>query len=336
MTSRVIATVLITAAFVLVPIMVTTQGGGTSSVAPTPWGHPDLQGIWTNVGVTPLERPTEFASRTELTDEEVAALEQESGGLRSFRQQTAAARDAGDPDDAIRLDRQGLNYNSVWYQQKTVSRQTSLIVDPPDGRIPALTPEGRRRAAAGLETNQRGGVEAIGRRGYDSYEDRSLWERCLTRPLPRLPGPYNNTFHILQTPTHVVMLMEMIHEVRVIPIDGRPHVPSSVTQWLGDSRGHWEGDTLVVETTNFSAQANFIGSRTGLRLVERFTRIGDDEIVQVITLDDRTTWTRPWTVRIPMSRSDGPAFEYACHEGNYGLYNILAGARAEEEVGTRR
>ncbi len=335
MISRTVATTLtVIAALVLVPALTTGQTRDGSTSPQTPWGHPDLQGVWTNVGVTPLERPSEFGDRALLTDEEIAALEGEAGGLRSFRQQTDEARDAGDPRDAQRLDRQGLNYNSFWYQQKTVSRHTSLIVDPPDGQIPPFTPEGERRATIGLETNQRVGVEAIGRRGYDSYENRSLWERCITRPLPRLPGPYNNNFHILQTPTHVVMLMEMIHEVRVIPLDGRPHAADSVRQWLGDSRGRWEGDTLVVETTNFSDKANFIGSRTGLRLVERFTRVDDDTIVQEVTLDDRTTWTRPWTVRIPMSQSDGPPFEYACHEGNYGLYNILAGARAEEEAST--
>jgi hypothetical protein len=335
MHSRIVVTALtLILSVALAPNPTTGQTRDAPTSPRTPWGHPNLQGIWTNVSVTPLERPREFAGRTQLTDEEIAALEGEVGGLRSFRQQTEEARDAGDPLDEQRLDRQGLNYNSFWYQQKTVSRQTSLIVDPPDGQIPPFTAEGERRAARGLETNQRVGIEAIGRRGYDNYDDRSLWERCLTRPLPRLPGPYNNNFLILQTPTHVVMLMEMIHEVRVIPIDGRPHVADAVRQWLGDSRGRWEGDSLVVETTNFSSKANFIGARAGLRLTERFTRIDDDTMIQEATLDDRTTWTHPWTVRIPMARSDGPPFEYACHEGNYGLYNILAGARAEEAAST--
>ena len=298
----------------------------------TAWGHPDLQGVWTNVGVTPLERPSEFGERQLLTDEEVAALEEEAGGLLSFRQQTDDARNAGDPLDPQRLDRQGLNYNSVWYQQKRVSRYTSLIVDPPDGRIPPFTPQGAKRAAAGLETNQRGGIDPIGRRGRDGHEQRSLWERCLTRPLPRLPGPYNNNFLILQTPGYVVMFMEMIHEVRVIPLDGRPHIANTVRQWLGDSRGHWEGESLVVDTTNFSDNTSFIGSGAALHMVERFTRVDADTVTHEVTVEDPTTWTRPWTTRIPMRPSEGLPYEYACHEGNYGLYNILAGARAEEHA----
>ena len=189
MGSRLVHTAAVILSLLLTPTPTTGQTQDASTPPRTPWGHPNLQGVWTNVGVTPLERAREFGGRELLTDEEVAALEEEAGGLRSFRQQTNEARDdAGDPRDELRLDRQGLNYNSVWYQQKTVSRRTSLIVDPSDGQIPPLTAEGERRAAFGLETNQRRGIDAIGRRGYDSYEERSLWERCLTRPLPRLPA----------------------------------------------------------------------------------------------------------------------------------------------------
>ena len=213
-----------------------------------------------------------------------------------------------------------------------MSRQTSLIVDPPDGRIPPFTAEGQKRAAVGLETNQRGGELTLsGRRGTDGPEQRSLWERCLTRPLPRLPGPYNNNFHILQTPGHVVIVMEMIHEARVIPLDERPHVTDTVRQWLGDSRGYWDGDTLVVDTTNFSDKTMFIGSGEDLHLVERFTRIDADTIIHEVTVEDPTTWDAALDGADTHEKDRGPAFEYACHEGNYGLHNILAGARAKEE-----
>ena len=216
--------------------------------------------------------------------------------------------------------------------ERDVSRQTSLIVDPPDGRVPPLTPAGERREALTLESNQ--GVSARDiehRRHSDGPEGRSLWERCLTRGLPRLPDFYNNNTLILQTPDHVVVHMEMIHETRVIPLDGRPHVADGIRQWHGDPRGRWEGDALVVETTNFSGKTNFKGSREGLRLVERFTRAGADTLVYEVTVTDPDTWAGPWTARIPIRQSEGPLFEYACHEGNYAMYNTLAGARAEEE-----
>ena len=300
-------------------------------VPTTPWGHPDLQGIWNNVGVTPLERPAKFQGRRLLTDEEVAEL-----AAHAFQRRTDGRRSEGNPTDPERLDRQELYYNRFWFPWGHVSRQTSLITDPSNGRLPAFTVAGRERVAVSIETSQGGGAfEAIGRRGTDGPEQRSLWERCLTRPLPRLPGPYNNNFQIFQTPNHVVILMEMIHESRVIPLDERPHADSNVRQWLGDSRGHWEGSTLVVETTNFSKKTDFIGSQEHLRLVERYTRIGPSEIVHEVRVEDPTTWTRSWTAEIPTRKSEDRIFEYACHEGNYGLVGILAGARSVEE-GSRR
>ena len=287
----------------------------------TPWGDPDLQGIWANDVVTPLERPAGLGERQELTDEELA----EAAAANARRQIDTGGPRAGDP---ILL--QG--YNQFWMPDRDVSRQTSLIVDPPDGRVPPLTPAGARREALTLESSQ--GVSARDiehRRHSDGPEGRSLWERCLTRGLPRLPDFYNNNALILQTPDHVVVHMEMIHETRVIPVDRRPHLDDGIRQWHGDPRGRWEGDALVVETTNFSGKTNFKGSRDGLRLVERFTRTDADTLVYEVTVTDPDTWTRPWTARIPIRRSDGPLFEYACHEGNYAMYNSLAGARAEEE-----
>ena len=286
----------------------------------TPWGDPDLQGVWANDVVTPLERPAGLGERELLTDEELA----EAAAANARRRIDDGGPREGDP---ILL--QG--YNQFWMPDREVSQQSSLIVDPPDGRTPPLTPEGRRRAAAALESSQ--GVPALEaslRRHTDGPEGRSLWERCITRGLPRLPDFYNNNALILQTPDHVVILMEMIHEARVVPLDRRPHLPGGVRQWLGDPRGRWDGDTLVVESANFSDRTNFKGSGAGLHLIERFTRVDADTIRYEATIEDPATWTRPWTVRMPLRKSGGPLFEYACHEGNYAMFNTLAGARAEE------
>ena len=287
----------------------------------TPWGDPDLQGVWANDAVTPLERPAGLGARELLTDEELA----EAAAANARRRIDTGGPREGDP---ILL--QG--YNQFWMPRREVSRQTSLIVDPPDGRLPPLTPAGARREAQAFESSQ--GVPALDaslRRHSDGPEGRSLWERCLTRGLPRLPDFYNNNALLLQTPDHVVIQLEMIHETRVIPLDRRPHLDGRIRQWHGDPRGRWEGDTLVVETTNFSGKTNFRGSQEGLRLVERFTRTAPDALLYEVTVTDPDTWTRPWTARIPIRASDGPLFEYACHEGNYAMHNTLAGARAAEK-----
>ena len=287
----------------------------------TPWGDPDLQGVWANDAVTPLERPAGLGARELLTDEELAAAAAANAQRRI---------DTGGPREGDPILLQG--YNQFWMPRREVSRQTSLIVDPPDGRIPPLTPAGARREAQAFESSQ--GVPALDaslRRHSDGPEGRSLWERCLTRGLPRLPDFYNNNALLLQTPDHVVIQMEMIHETRVIPLDRRPHLDDRIRQWHGDPRGRWEGDTLVVETANFSGKTNFKGSQDGLRLVERFTRTAPGALLYEVTVTDPDTWTRPWTARIPIRASDGPLFEYACHEGNYAMYNTLAGARAAEK-----
>jgi hypothetical protein len=279
----------------------------------TPWGDPDLQGVWSNATITPFERPTTLAGKQVLTEEEAAELEKLTVKTGNQDRRDGAGTDA----DVARA------YNDFWWDRgtKVVStRQTSLVVEPADGRVPALTPEGQKRAAARAA------------RGYDSWEDRSLWERCITRGLPMVPGPYNNNYQILQTPGYVVIVHEMIHDARIIPLDGRPHVGQNVRQWFGDSRGRWEGDTLVVDTTNFTDKANFRGSTEGLHLIERFTRTSADTVKYEFTIDDPTTFTRNWTAAIPMTRTDEQIYEYACHEGNYGMVNLLSGARVQEKA----
>ena len=281
-------------------------------------GHPDLQGIWDFRSATPLERPARFAGREFMTPAEVAEYER-----------LALQREDGrPPDDARSLDEQSVH--PVWwldYGKKVVkTARTSLIVDPPDGRIPPQTPEGRDRLAARRAAARLNGPA-------DSYENRSLMERCITRGLPEtlLPGPYNNNMQIVQAPGHIVIFTEMIHDARIVPMDGRPHASPAIRQWMGDPRGRWEGDTLVVDTTNFTDRTSFRGSGANLHLVERFTRIDADTLEYRFTVEDPTTWTRPWTVAYPMVRTDDRIFEYACHEGNYGLMDILSGARAEEK-----
>jgi hypothetical protein len=272
-----------------------------------------LQGTWSFATITPLERPSALAGKEVLTDEEIAELNEEAA--------TRADRRGATPIDDVNA-----AYNAFWWDRGKSIGRTSIIVDPPDGRVPPLTPEAQQREAARVAARRARGPA-------DSWEDRNFAERCIQyRPLPRLPTGYNNNYHILQTPGHVVMLVEMIHDVRVIPLDGRPHIGYNVRQWNGDSRGRWEGNTLVVETTNFSDKTNFRGSGGKLHLIERFTRVDAETIDYQFTVDDPATWTRPWTGAIPLPKIEGPIYEYACHEGNYGMFGILAGARAEEKA----
>ncbi len=280
----------------------------------TPDGQPDLQGVWTNATLTPLERPTELAGKQVLTPEEAVEFEK-----RTLQQVNSERRDGGNAADLNR------SYNEFWRDRGTkvvAGLRSSLIVDPPDGRVPPLTPEARKRvdrAQAEARLHPADGPESLG-----------LWVRCITRGLPMVPGPYNNDFQILQGPGYVTILHEMIHEARVIPLDGRPHAPKSVRAYMGDPRGHWEGDTLVVDTTNFSAKSNFRGSSESLHLIERFTRVDANTINYEFTVDDPTTFTKPWSASIPMTPIQNPIFEYACHEGNYAMSGILGGTRAEE------
>ncbi len=273
-------------------------------------GHPDLHGIWDFRSATPLERPRQFAGKEFLTDQEAAELERRAEEL----ERTPGGR--------------GVSIHPYWwldYGTKVVgSHRTSLIIDPPDGRVPSMTPDAQKREAARR-------AQAAQHGPLDAPENLNLWERCVARQLPEamLPGPYNSNIQIVQSPGYVVILMEMIHEARIVPLDGRAHLSSTIRRWMGDSRGHWDGDTLVVETTNFSDKTNYRGSGANLRLVERFTRVAADGILYHVTVEDPTTWTRPWTIEVPMVTSEG-LYEYACHEGNYGMKNSLTNARAEE------
>ena len=294
----------------------------------TPWGDPDLQGIWNNSTVTELERPAELAGKQVLTAGEAAALEKKAAENRVDRPPKP-----GDPG----------TYNQAWFDRGTkvvATKQTSLIVDPPDGKLPPLTAAGRKRDE---ERFERLGPSATGSSGngpFDTYEDISVVTRCIIRGLPNamFPGAYNNNYQILQTPGSVVLLSEMLHDVRVIPLDGRPHLPPDIRLWMGDSVGHWESNTLVVDVTNFPDRdvTGFgvpyrFGETSRLHLTERFTRVDADIINYEVTVDDPSTFTRKWTARIPMVKSDGPLLEYACHEGNYSMANILSGSRAQEK-----
>ena len=296
-------------------------GSAVASLAPVSLAdsQPDLQGIWTNATLTPLERPADLAGKEFLTVEEASAYEKQ-----------ARERNNADRRDSNREVDLAVGYNDVWWDRgtKVVStRRTSLIVEPRDGRIPPLTPEALRKAEARAEARRL--------RPADGPEDRSLADRCIVRGTagpPMLPAGYNNTYQILQTPEHVAILIEMIHDARIIPLSARPHLSGKIRQWLGDSRGRWEGKTLVVETTNFTDKTNFRGSGETLRVVERFTRVDRDTLLYQFTVDDPQSFTRPWSAEIPMKKVEGPMFEYACHEGNLSMENILGIARDEERA----
>ena len=296
------------------------------TVPRTAEGRPDLQGVWANNSATPLERPEQWADKTALTDEELAAYraaaaEVTASGLDAvFGDQLAAAALAG-IRDVDSYDSTG-NYNQFWLVERDFDNRTSLIVDPPNGRVPARTPDAERAG--------RGLPPPIIAEKADTWADRPLSERCVTFGVPSLFAGYNSYYQIFQSPDHAVVLMEMIHDARVIPIDGPPHPDQSIRQLHGDSRGRWEGDTLVVETTNYSKLGAFWSASEDITVIERFTRVGPDTLQYEITFNDPTTWSQPWTVMIPLRRSEDPLFEYACHEGNLGMEGILAGYRAEE------
>jgi len=311
---------MIRAAIALLAAMLAPPAMAADPAVPprTAWGHPDLQGVWDFATITPMERPKELAEKAVLTDAEAAEFEK-----RTLEQRNPDRRDGGSQADV------GRAYNRFWWDYGTSvvgTKRTSLVVDPPDGRIPEMTPEGKKRADLRAAVRQR--IPA-------GPEDRNLWERCImggNAGPPMAPGPYNNNFQLFQTREYVVILNEMINDARVVPLDGRPHLPPSIRLWRGDSRGRWEGNTLVVDTTNFGDETNFRGASRNLHLVERFTRVAPDTLLYEFTVNDPATWTKPWSVAIPMKKTEGPIFEYACHEGNYGMFNLLAGARAEEKA----
>jgi hypothetical protein len=286
-----------------------------TKVPRTPDGRPDLQGIWDFRTITPLERPSQFAEKDVLTAEEAAALEQRTAETRVDR-----APRAGDPG----------TYNQFWFDfgnRVVDDKRTSLVVDPPDGRLPKLTPQAEKLASERAERLKR---PAAG------PEDRPAWERCLlgfNAGPPVLPSGYNNNLQVIQTRDYVVILNEMVHDARIVPLDGRP--TGSLPQWLGTSRGRWEGDTLVVESRNFTGHGTgTIGLRAladeNLHLIERFTLRDGGTLVYQLTVNDPTVWTQPWTAVVPMTKSDDQIYEYACHEGNIGMLGIMAGAREQD------
>src|SRR5215831_2850502 len=282
---------------------------------------PDLQGIWTNATVTPLERPQQFAGKEFLTKAEAAEWEKQS-----VYDANGDRRDGGAEADV------GRAYNEFWRDRGNVvsTMRSSMIFDPADGKVPPLLPEAQKRNADLAAARRKLGGP------FDGPENRSLQERCLLTPQagpPMLPANYNSNYQIVQTPDHVAILVEMIHDTRIIPLDGSPHPPRNVRFLMGDSRGHWEGKTLVVETTNFTDKTSFRGASENLRVVERFTRTDENTLLYQFTIDDPTTWAKPWSGEIPMKKVTAPLYEYACHEGNYGMAGVLSGARSEEKRG---
>jgi len=320
------------------PPLLSGQTARNTGTPRTPWGDPDVQGIWDYWTFTPLERSNELSGKADLTKEEAGQLAQR------LRDQAIGA-DARRPQPG----NPGAYSQEVWTDRSRAKalNQASIIVDPADGKIPPLTAKGQQleeahKAAGGHPVRTR--TDGV---GTDGPEDRGVAERCIlgfsTGP-PMLPGGYNNNVQLFQTRDYVAMLLEMNHDVRIVPLDGRPGLTGSIRQWMGSSRGHWEGNTLVVETTNFTDKtASFSGrvnaggfergSAEHLRLIERFTRVDAGTLVYEFTVNDSVTFTRPFTGRIPMNLSQQPIYEYACHEGNYGLRNMLLGARAAERKG---
>ena len=297
----------------LVAVALVLPASALGQTLRTAWGDPDLQGTWTNTTTTPLQRPDDLGDRETLTGEEWAQRNAVSG-LSDDR-----------PFDTVGF------YNDYWLEQGQLHERTSLIVDPPNGKLPAWTPEEEQRIAARRQYRE---DNPPGNPGV--WTDLNVYDRCLTRAMPgaMMPGFYNHNYHILQTPDHVAIVVEMIHDTRIIPLDGRGPLDPSIQQWLGNSRGRWEGDTLVVETTNLSDHedwgATVYATGSDLRLVERFTRVDEDTIDYQFTVHDDSTFTRPWTASLPMTALGGNLYEYACHEGNYAIANMLRGARAKE------
>jgi hypothetical protein len=297
-------------------------------VARTADGQPDLQGVWANNSVTPMTRPKQWKDKTVITDQELTELKEivakqadSSGGDAIFQNQVQLALDAKEKGkfDQTSYDPTTGNYNQFWMAERDWDTRTSLIIDPPSGEFPPMTPDGEAR-------RKNNPLRRTGRpRGP---EDLPLSERCLSYGAPRTGAGYNSYVQIIQSKDVVVLQQEMIHDARVVPVIAKPHLPASVRQLHGDPRGHWEGDSLVVETTNYTN--GFMGSTPDVKLTERYTRVGKDYINWIITVDDAKTWTQPWSFMIRLKRSEEPIFEYACHEGNYAMTGILGGARREE------
>ena len=319
------------AVVVAVVLLGAVPAGAQTDAPRTAWGQPDLQGVWDFRTITPMQRPERLADQEFLTEEEAADLDRAAfdRNTRLYEQDAELTAAGGN------VDRRGAgqapgSYNQFWIDSgtKTVgTRRTSLIIDPPNGRMPSTTPAGQVRAEAAR----------VYRREHpsDSYVDFSAGVRCIlgfNAGPPFTPSAYNNNMQLFQTPDHVVIMTEMVNTSRVIPIDGGPHLPDTVRQWSGDSRGHWEGDTLVIETKNFDAKRRWRNTTESMHLVERLTRVDADMLLYEFTVTDPETWTSSWTAAVPMPLNPEPMFEYACHEGNYSMPVMLGGTRAEEKA----
>jgi len=285
----------------------------------TPDGQPDLQGYWTNSTYVPLERPNGVTKEL-YTQEEAIQIEKRAAERESEQTEPGTIADVHYDFTQFGLDRnQSTHLSSV---------RTSMIIDPSDGKLPSVTPEGQKRAADRAAERRRAGATT------DAVQNMPIGTRCIIMAgsgPPMMNAGYNANYQIVQGQGYVMILTEMIHDVRIIPLDGRPHVSPKIRQWMGDSRGHWEGETLVIETTNYNDKNPYRGASQNMKVTERFTRLAPDTIDYKFTVDDETTWTRPWTAVLPLTASVGPIFEHACHEGNYGVRNTLSGARAEEK-----
>jgi hypothetical protein len=307
-----------------------TSAPASKAIPRMPDGHPDLQGVWTNATITPLERPPEFAGKATVTDAEAKAYEAKDREVNTLDSDVTSNfnRRTGGPGVGA--------YNNLFVDRGSELaivdgvKRTSLIIDPPDGKIPRAAPGAANVAGGGGQGEQYAGVS------YDSVKHRPLSERCLigfgsTSGPPMLPVLYNNNYEIVQTPETVMILVEMVHDVRVIRMNAQ-HLPKTIHKWLGDSVGHWEGDTLVVETTNFNPQNRFRGSSENLKVIERFKRVDARTILYRATIEDPAAYTKPWTLEYPFNATAGPVYEYACHEGNYSMTDILGGARKQESA----
>jgi hypothetical protein len=302
------------------------HGQAPASSFKTPWGEPDLQGLWTSepeLGV-PFERPAEFGERQTLTEAEFAARQAQAAKQLAtdnaeFEVETADTANAGAVGSAT-------SPPPHWLERGQPSRRTSMVIDPPDGRVPALSAEARTR-------QQRGVRGSFGNGPFNSHQDFTLYDRCITRGVPNAiyPAVYNANTRLVQGPGYVAISYEMIHETRVVPIDSRPPLPSHLRQYLGDARGHWEGDTLVIRTANFNGRTSYRGSSDKLVLTERFRRVDADTLRYEMTVEDPSTWARPWTAALNLKPQSDQMYEYACHEGNNAMRNMLSAARAEDQ-----
>ena len=312
---------------VVVALAVGLSAQSKWSVPRMPDGKPDMQGVWANNGMTPLERPAVWGTRATMTDAELADLKKRAqklidGGDAFFADELILAALEG-RNKFSSADTQTGNYDQSWLSDRIWDNRTSLIIDPPDGRIPPAAPGAAERARAQAAARQ-------GRGPADRVQDLSMSTRCVSAGTPNLRAGYQSYFSITQGPDVVALRTEMIHDTRIFPVSARPHISSAIRQYHGDSRAHWDGDTLIVDTINFS-NAGVRGSTDHLHLTEKFRRVAEDTLEYYVTIDDPTMWSRPWTLMIPLKRTGEQMFEFACHEGNYGLRAILSGARAQEQ-----